>query len=33
MQMYTGMTSHIVFFTRIGEEVGLGTCLNTGIEE
>ena len=33
MQMDTRMTTHIVFLTRISEEIWLGTCFHTGIKE
>lgn len=33
MEVDAGMTSHIMFFTRIGEEVGLGARFDTGIKE
>ena len=33
MQMNTLMSSHIVLFARIYEEVGLCSCLNTSVEK
>ena len=33
MEVDASMTSHIMFFTRIGEEVGLGASFDTGIKE
>ena len=33
MQMYAGMTTHIVLFARIGKEIRLGASLHAGIEE
>jgi len=33
MQVYAGMSAHIVFLSWIGEEIGLATCFYAGIEE
>ena len=33
MQMNTGMAAHVMLFTRVGEEVWLSACLDTGVEE
>ena len=33
MEMDTGMTTHVVLLTRVGEEVGLCAGLDTGVEE
>ena len=33
MQMYTGMTAHVVLLAGIGKEVGLRASLDAGIEE
>ena len=32
MQMDAGMTTHVVLFTWIGKEIGLGTGLDASIE-
>ena len=33
VQMYTGMSFHVMSFTRVGKEIWLGACLDACIEE